>query len=191
MPKFSIYIPDDLWTEVQASSPNAKPSPLVQDALRRFLATQAPQPRTRLPEAVLVERERVIRKSVAAAEKSYVDGYRIGLVFIDLMPWAAIEDFERLDWDIEAWDVELGNYQVLNGDGDVWDFDETWNEFANGQLDSVLATTQRPMGILKDGFVDAFRDVLAAAHAFPGHDDAQSIGDDDAVDSGSGEETNT
>jgi hypothetical protein len=165
MPKFSIYVPDDLWVSAQAAQPEAKPSPLVQTALRRLVDSESRKSYASLPADVLAERERVLAIVTGRARKSYVAGYRIGLMFIEEFPWDAIEDFQRVGWDIESWTNSVENYEipVRGEEGRRWDFDTFWEYCAEGELESSLAASEPPTGAIREGFVDAFRDVLDEA----------------------------
>lgn len=163
MPKFSIYVPDDLWTAVLAASPDVKPSPLVQAALKRLVDDRSLSARAQLPEAVIVQRDRVVRRAAAQAAGRYVDGYQIGLSFIEELPWAAIEDFDRIGLDIDEWDPFLSTYGK--------NFSDEWRDHSADVLESFIAQDEKPTGMLRDGFLDAFRDVLAAAKSLSGEED--------------------
>jgi len=163
MPKFSIYIPDDLWADAQAAEPEAKASALVQGALKRLIDAKGRKGYAALPADVIAERERVLAIVTGRARESYVAGYRIGLMFIEEFPWDAIEDFQRVGWDIDDWTNSVENYRIpVRGEADrFWDFDTFWEDCSEGELLSSLAASERPTGAIREGFVDAFRDVLA------------------------------
>jgi hypothetical protein len=168
MPKFSIYIPDDLWTDAQAAEPEAKASALVQGALKRLIDAKGRKGYASLPDDVMEARARVFAQAAERARESYVNGYRIGLRFIEEFPWEAIEDFQRVGWDIARWDDELSNAEYECGEDEngktlVYDFDSFWNGFAQEVLFSSLAQLERPAGSLCEGFIDAFRDVYSEA----------------------------
>jgi hypothetical protein len=168
MPKFSIYIPDDLWTDAQAAEPATKASALVQGALRRLIDAKGRKGYASLPDDVMEARARVFAQAAERARESYVNGYRIGLRFVEEFPWEAIEDFQRVGWDIAEWDAELSDAAYPCGkdkDGNtlVYDFDSFWNGFAQEVLSSFMAQQERPAGPLREGFIDAFRDVFSDA----------------------------
>lgn len=168
MPKFSIYIPDDLWTDAQAAEPETKASALVQGALRRLIDAKGRKSYASLPADVMEIRARVFAQAAEQARESYVNGYRIGLRFIEEFPWEAIEDFQRVGWDIARWDDELSNAEYPCGEDENggtlhYDFDSFWNSFAQEVLSSTLAQFERPVGPLREGFIDAFRDVFSEA----------------------------
>jgi hypothetical protein len=168
MPKFSIYIPDDLWTDAQAAEPEAKASALVQGALRRLIDAKGRKGYASLPADVMETRARVFAQAAEHARESYVSGYRIGLRFIEEFPWEAIEDFQRVGWDIARWEDALSDAEYeceKDDDGKtyVYDFNSFWNSFAQEVLFSSLAQFERPVGPLHEGFIDAFRDVYSEA----------------------------
>ena len=47
------------------------------------------------------------------------------------------------------------------------DFIDEWQVHSEDILESMFGRMEKPTGILRDGFLDAFRDVLAAAKALP------------------------
>jgi hypothetical protein len=168
MPKFSIYIPDDLWADAQAAEPEAKASALVQGALKRLIDAKGRKGYASLPDDVMEARARVFSKAAERARESYVNGYRIGLRFIEEFPWEAIEDFQRVGWDIAQWDAELSNAEYPCGEDEngatlSYDFDSFWESIAQEVLSSTLAQLERPAGPLREGFIDAFRDVFSEA----------------------------
>src|SRR5690242_12075232 len=101
MPKFSIYVPNDLWARAESINPGAKPSAVVQDALERLVGGQARRPALQtFSDSLLEHRRQVLAKATERAQGAYLAGYETGLNVIadDDLPWSAIEDFERLGW---------------------------------------------------------------------------------------------
>jgi hypothetical protein len=196
MPKFSIYVPDDLWASAQAAQPEAKPSPLVQTALRRLVDAESRKSYAALPADVLAERERVLAIVTREARESYVEGYRIGLEFIEEFEWEAIEDFRRLEWSVDNWADSLDDRETpVPGEADhVWTFDTFWRYRAGEHMSSILNALERPTGVIREGFVDAFRDVLTEAtqairHVAPQATVADPAGDPDPAEATAKEET--
>jgi hypothetical protein len=165
MPKFSIYIPDELWEKALATAPDTKPSTLVQAALRRMIASQGPRlSLANFSDAMLEERRKVLAKVAAKAREAYLSGYQVGLRVMadDELSWQAIEDFERLGWDFEAWKNEFSGWYGQNW-GEWWD--GYGQEVETGITDSGIQAEQGPTGAVLEGLIDAFKDLRAAALA--------------------------
>jgi hypothetical protein len=161
MPKFSIYIQDELWERALATAPDTKPSTLVQAALRRLIGSQAPRlSLANFSDELLEQRRNVLAKVAGQAREAYLSGYEIGLKVMadDELPWEAIEDFERLGWNFEAWKKEFSGWYGQDWTG--W-----WEAYGAPETDSGLQAEEGPMGAVLEGLIDAFKDLRAAALA--------------------------
>jgi hypothetical protein len=161
MPKLSVSVPDDVWAEAASQVPALKASALVQEALRTFISTHKARPAyAALPNELTRRREAIVANVAIKVRRTYLEGYEVGLNMIDELPWDAIEDLERVGWDVYAWDPELENYQV---EGEpVLNFDDLWMRHGEDYTQSALQRKNGPSGVMLEGLVDAFKDVVRA-----------------------------
>lgn len=105
MPKFSVYVPDDLWEQARAAEPELNPSQLMQTALRRHVGRSAGRPAfTRVrPQDSQALVANVRDQLMQRARQRYEEGYRHGLELLIEVPWEAIDQLARHDWDLNAW----------------------------------------------------------------------------------------
>src|SRR5262245_61589124 len=99
MPKFTVYIPDELWTEAAQADKGSNASQLVQAALRDRLV------RARATAPMSAELTELFEKTAAAVEangrREYDAGYRFGLNVAAGLAWTHLA--ELADSDPRTW----------------------------------------------------------------------------------------
>lgn len=166
--KVSVYIPDDLWQQVQQQDADFKLSPFVQQGLRDRFGARSERPYAKLGDIqqrnVAAARTRILDQMTGA----YQAGYNIGLDFAQQLPWRAFVDFESAGWDLETWrrDFDDVEYEIVNRDRSSWAADAAyiaWDDvmaIVTEMEESIpLGPDGLPTGLPREGFVDAIRAV--------------------------------
>lgn len=105
MPKFSVYVPDGLWSNAARLMPDVNPSQLVQVGLQRLVDNAERQPDFAKPPADSGEEIDGLRKRLAAQARAlFEDGYREGLAKAQELSWAALNALADANWDPSAID---------------------------------------------------------------------------------------
>lgn len=157
MPKFSVYVPDDLWEQARAAEPELNPSQLMQTALRRYVGRSAGRPaftRERPSDSqalVANAREQLLLR----ARQRYEEGYQHGLKLVTDLPWESIDRLSRHNWDLNLW---------------LQESDESRNRYTpDGEL------------YRQDELEPSFRTVSNAANAAYNHESTYRMGVTDAL----------
>ncbi|HTX13453.1 MAG TPA: hypothetical protein VME22_32850 [Solirubrobacteraceae bacterium] len=104
MAKFSVHVPDDLWEEARAISPDRNASQLVQQGLRRLVAQQHGEPSyVGQPEGAADRIQEIQVRLAAEARDDYERGYRIALDAASDMSLHMINDLVDLNFDLRRW----------------------------------------------------------------------------------------
>jgi hypothetical protein len=166
--KASVYVPDELWEQVQKSDSDLRLSTFLQEALRERFAPRADRPYAELGEAQRRNATSTRRVVLGQMRKAYQAGYDVGLEFAKQLPWRAIADLEVAGWDIRGWrkNFDEEEYEIVNRGTGNWDPTAE----AMGWDDVIAIATEHgapfpttddgvPLGIPGEGFADALRDV--------------------------------
>ena len=107
MPKFSVYVPDGLWEEVQRTQRGLNMSHVVQDALTRLVGDPATFKRPDLePERMAGIRSRLQREAQALHEK----GYQAGVRASELLDFEQLSRLKYYGWSASR---EAGMQDIL------------------------------------------------------------------------------
>ncbi len=156
MPKFSVYVPDELWDSARAAEPHLNPSQLMQTALRRFVGEATARPVfTRERPADSRAQVAAVRAQLAQrARERYEAGYQQGLALATTLPWEALDQLAELEWDLTRWDEER-------------DEDEDPEPYAS-LLEQALTPAYRREATYRTGVGDALQDVWQAVTSLDG-----------------------
>ena len=164
--KMSVYVPDELWEEVQAQDKDLRISQFLQQTLRDRYGARSKRPYATLGEFESRNAD-VARKAILKQlTEAYRVGYQLGIDFATELPWQAFRDFFDLDWDAAAWrkDFDEREYELTqqeNADGTpfVADWDISMDFLFMDHESVPVSADGVPKGIWGEGFVDAIRDV--------------------------------
>jgi hypothetical protein len=116
MPKFSIYVPDEMWAEVVKAGSDQNPSQIVQAALSDRLE------QARRSTQISGELEALLEETVSAVAETgrneFEDGYKRGLHIAAALKWEHLRELARSDpasWRIDEIEVELGSRTTAKG----------------------------------------------------------------------------
>lgn len=103
MPRFSIYVPDELWERSRATGGVESPSQLVQKALAEMVSRRATSALP-LAQGVEIDRERLAK--IEAAKRSevaelYGAGLEHGLRIAEALPFEVLDWLHRFDFDLD------------------------------------------------------------------------------------------
>jgi hypothetical protein len=158
MPKLSVSIPDELWEQAQAASPDMGQSQLVQVALRRYVAGMTgrwPLVRSRSEEnrALL---QQVLERVSERTQATYDEGYRAGLALAESSPWKLVEQLAELDWDLDAWKSGYGQRYGQ------WDEPAAEDKYFWECVDGANSPQYQHDATFRAGFADGLRDLWRA-----------------------------
>jgi hypothetical protein len=172
MPKFSVYVPDDLWTEVQESYPGEKVSEVMQRGLRNLVSSAAATPRvSKFPSDVRERIEAIKARLTDDARADYKLGYEGGLDVADELKLHHFMSLIEENFDVARW---LKPY-VAGAQGDVIQGFQPahWLNTAAKTLGYLAAPVDyddfnfSPTTARLRGFRDALRDVTTAIETLP------------------------
>jgi hypothetical protein len=167
--KMSVYIPDELWAKVKAIDPETGVSQVVQGALREKVAqVEGRATYKELDETLQSSLEEAAAKATARVADTYRMGYRVGLHMSAELSAEGFADFEATGWDLEEFkeDAEEREWPLLpeGAPGYVYSVEESWHRLASDHTD-LARLPNLPTGVMREGVVDAIRDVWErAAH---------------------------
>ena len=168
MPKFSVYVPDELWDSVKKYAPNAGGSQLVQDTLREFVDRRERRPYAALSPELVAAREAALAKSLTKRTEAYQAGYAIGLSFAEYLTWELFTVLEQVDWKLSTFAEETGEEEYARAnagpddDDRVFEFDAAWREAQEHGAPRAYVFADGPAGIVREGFIQALKDLWAA-----------------------------
>jgi hypothetical protein len=100
VPKFSVYVPDDLWDRARKDAPGSSTSQLVQDGLR-CLAQRGQRPIFEPPEIAPEVMEGLRESLRAKASASYRAGYARGIAAASKLDWETLDLVAQCEWDLQ------------------------------------------------------------------------------------------
>jgi hypothetical protein len=169
MPRMTVYVPDTLWADVKAIKPDLSPSQSFQDALREVVRRERARPEhAKLTPALVAVRDEARRQVLEQATVAYQHGYELGLALAPDMHWEAFAALDDARWDWDQWSATLSSDEV---DFRLWraEEDDPGDNFGFESLSDVMSelreklrlpeSVERPSGPVKDGLIDAIRDV--------------------------------
>jgi hypothetical protein len=154
--KLSVSVPDDLWEKAyrRASAGEARPSQLVQEALRMYVAVGGREFRMREYEEKRREEEgdpftRVLDGLVAGRQAERQRGYGDGLVAAEILGYELVRLIEG---------TALGFEQVFKSGPSL----PQWPSEDESAFLPYLAEEAERSATYRDGAVEAFRDLYEA-----------------------------
>lgn len=172
MPKFSVYVPDELWNEVREAFPGEKVSEMMQRALRGLVNSTAASPAlTRFPNDVRERIETIKSRLEEDARAEYTAGYAGGLDVADELKLRHFTSLIEANFDVERWlkpYVEGAKYELRQGIQPAH-----WLNTAAGTLGYLAAPVDydgynfSPTTARLRGFRDALRDVTTVVESLP------------------------
>jgi hypothetical protein len=169
MPKFSVYVADELWDLARLREPHLNASQLVQLALRQLVTTVAYEPpppafaRSR-PGDAEASLTTLQQRFAQQARQRYEQGYRDALQLAEThFRWETLDRLAEVNWDLRKWVQNLGQLGDANPDymalEDLFVHSEQVATTSDGRK---LAFPYWHDDTWKLGFINALRDLWTA-----------------------------
>jgi hypothetical protein len=157
--KTSVYIPDDLWAQVQQSLPDTGASQLLQECLRSKIV-QKPPAYAVVTEDLRLRSDVVAQESQAKLISAYQRGYALGLdVFAAIPTYELLSVLAMKDFDLNRFRLAIDEEEEYRPHGaEVFDFQNCLGPvLQEHELHDFLYELHNLPAVTKRGAADAMR----------------------------------